>query len=354
MKQNRLFVPVLMIAAGLLFLFLAVFTAAAGSADFAALFGLSGLFRNSPALRDTVTALPLPPYILVAVLTFLFMLLFLSGIVSLVSALRNRAFVRALDTELEDLMMQQLGIRDTSEPAVLRLKARLTDLRETFVRRDEELAALEKLDGELRLLSEEEQGYESAIGEQQTIQHELEKKLDHLAGLRNRAEQLRHTISENDAVTEELDALNLALETLSELSGSLSQSFGYHLNAEAGRLISGITDGAYDSIWISDSLDLYLNTRDRTIPVSDVSGGTMDQVYLALRLAAATLLQEDSPERLPLILDDSFAMYDDLRLAHAVSFVREYYPGQLLLFTCQTREERLLAGNGSTYHLVRI
>ncbi len=68
----------------------------------------------------------------------------------------------------------------------------------------------------------------------------------------------------------------------------------------------------------------------------------MDQIYLALRLSAARLLQSDKEEKLPLVLDDSFVMYDEDRLRAALHFIEAQYPGQVLLFTCHRREERLL------------
>ena len=42
---------------------------------------------------------------------------------------------------------------------------------------------------------------------------------------------------------------------------------------------------------IDENLNVFLNTKTKLVPLENVSSGTMDQVYLALRLAAAKLLQ---------------------------------------------------------------
>ena len=66
---------------------------------------------------------------------------------------------------------------------------------------------------------------------------------------------------------------------------------GLYLNKEASQYITGITGGIYDSMSIDENLNVFLNTKTKLVPLENVSSGTMDQVYLALRLAAAKLLQ---------------------------------------------------------------
>lgn len=83
--------------------------------------------------------------------------------------------------------------------------------------------------------------------------------------------------------------MDLALDTLKELSTTIRDSFGLYLNKTASDLIAGITGGIYSSISIDENLNAFLNTRRKLIPLEQVSSGTADQIYLALRLAAATL-----------------------------------------------------------------
>ena len=69
------------------------------------------------------------------------------------------------------------------------------------------------------------------------------------------------------------------------------------------------------------------------------SDGTVDQLYLALRLAVAEELTRDTP----LILDDALARFDDTRLAAALELLtREAEQRQVILFTCQNREKQYL------------
>ena len=87
------------------------------------------------------------------------------------------------------------------------------------------------------------------------------------------------------------------------------------------------------------------------LPLEQASTGTIDQLYLSLRLAMAKLLQKERKEYLPLLFDDSFAMYDENRLAAALSFVNKAYPAQILLFTCHKREAEVLQQLDIPFHM---
>ena len=69
------------------------------------------------------------------------------------------------------------------------------------------------------------------------------------------------------------------------------------------------------------------------------SEGTVDQLYLALRLAVA----EELTPQAPLILDDALVRFDGQRLTQAVALLEESAAcKQVILFTCQDRENRAL------------
>jgi hypothetical protein len=83
-----------------------------------------------------------------------------------------------------------------------------------------------------------------------------------------------------------------------------------------------------------------MNTPDRLLTLEQVSFGTMNQVYFAMRITAADLLSGGA--RIPIILDEPFAMYDEERLEKALRYLSGL-PRQVILFSCQTRELDLLS-----------
>ena len=161
-------------------------------------------------------------------------------------------------------------------------------------------------------------------------------------------------IAENDRLRTEIEAIDIARDTMTRLSVTIRDSFGLYLNRNASELIAGITGGIYTSLSIDQDLNVSLNTEKKLVPLEQVSSGTMDQVYLALRLASADLMRQDGVQ-LPLFLDDSFVNYDEDRLRTVLKWLPETFPDrQILVFSCHRREAQLLSANLIPYTLTEI
>ena len=333
----------------------AVLITAVESPAFAQRFHLAP--EKVPGLVAVVSGSGLSATILVATSIGLLVLCMLLFVWRLYANAARTGFLRETAAELSAMLTKQIGTAEISDAAMESFRTHMDEL----LRAEEELetqrTTLAEVSAELQNLSNDERRYDVELQKQNEKQTELEGKLQHLANVKNRAEMLKRTLDENDAISTEIDAINLAAETMTELQSSIQSSFGHYLNKEAGELIAGITGGVYDSMWIDQNLDIFMNTPGKIVPIEDVSSGTMDQIYLALRLAAARLIQGDTgaaEARLPLIFDDSFAMYDEQRLASALQYITEIHHGQILLFTCHTREQRILENEDVKFNLIEM
>jgi uncharacterized protein YhaN len=100
-----------------------------------------------------------------------------------------------------------------------------------------------------------------------------------------------------------------------------------------------ITDGRYRRIDVVDDdkglLGVTLDGRSEPIEVGDpISRGTLDQIFLCLRLGMLDHLDEDR-ERLPLILDDALLRMDDQRRCAVYAVLRSMAPTrQVWILTC--------------------
>lgn len=210
------------------------------------------------------------------------------------------------------------------------------------------------IEEKLRLLKTRQEETEASMANQQKSQWLLEQQLQHLSSLKDETAALKSVVAENDRLNTEIEAINIALETLVRLSETIHDSFGRYLNQSASQLISGITGNVYDSLSVDQNLNVFLNTSRKLIPLEQAGAGTVDQVYFALRLAAADLLQFGG-NSLPLFLDDSFANYDDQRLRTVLHWMLETYASrQILLFTPRLREAQLLTASMLPFHLVEL
>ena len=228
---------------------------------------------------------------------------------------------------------------------------------ELLVLQDEILrceSAVYDIEEKLRLLKTQQAETEQSLANQQKSQWLLEQQLQQLSALKDETAALKNVVAENDRLNTEIEAINIATETLARLSETIHDSFGRYLNQSASQLISGITGNVYDSLSVDQNLNIFLNTSRKLIPIEQAGAGTVDQVYFALRLAAADLLQFGNSS-LPLLLDDSFANYDEQRLRTVLHWLSESYtPRQILLFTPHLREAQLLTASMLPFHLVEL
>ncbi len=254
---------------------------------------------------------------------------------------------------LHEIFSRHLENTDISSEIIKTFQSRMSEFTRLCSAITKSEAAIAQKAAEIEELQKKQENCGETIERQQKSQWELEKKLEHLSSCKTQAEGLKHILAENDRIREEISAIDLAMETMTTLSSSIRDSFGLYLNKTASDLISGITGGIYTSMSVDENLNVFLNTRTKLVPLEQVSSGTMDQVYLALRLAAATLIQEGT-ERMPLIFDDSFVLYDDDRLRTALKWLVSTYKDQIIIFTCHQREAQMLTANLIPYHLVEI
>lgn len=277
-------------------------------------------------------------------------------IISLVIRQKDKEYHRIFDNtsaELGSLLARHLGDSAVSEDAMNAFRARMGEFSKLCDMVSQSETEIKKFLEDLSSLQTKQAGCSEMIEKQQRTQWELEKKLEHLSNCKNKAKALKRTLAENDRIHDEIVAIDLALETMADLSSSIRDSFGLYLNKEASQYITGITGGIYDSMSIDENLNVFLNTKTKLVPLENVSSGTMDQVYLALRLAAAKLLQ-GSGSGFPLIFDDSFTQYDDERLKTALEWLASAYGGQIIIFTCHRREAQMLRARQVEFQLIEM
>ncbi|MCI8478929.1 MAG: AAA family ATPase [Oscillospiraceae bacterium] len=146
--------------------------------------------------------------------------------------------------------------------------------------------------------------------------------------------------------SQEYDALTLALECLEQSDTQIQSRFSPVLNQRAGEIAAALTGGKYNTVTLTKDFEASAGEAGGVTPRRSLtlSKGTVDQLYLAVRLAVCQLAlpSEDPP---PLILDDALTNFDDKRTALALRYLLELSASQqVLLFTCHSREGRLLEG----------
>ena len=135
-------------------------------------------------------------------------------------------------------------------------------------------------------------------------------------------------------------ALTIAMDTLTKASNELQRRFAPRISRRAQELFGRLTGNRYDRLTLGEDLSLSAAAADEDTLHTAIwrSEGTIDQLYLALRLAVA----EELTPNAPMVLDDALVRFDDTRLRSAMDILKEEAETkQVILFTCQSREAAL-------------
>ena len=150
----------------------------------------------------------------------------------------------------------------------------------------------------------------------------------------------------------EYDAIALAMESLQSANTALQNRFSPALSRRAGELFSRLTGGKYESVLLDRTFSAQAGETGESVShdAQLLSLGTLDQLYLAVRLAICeSVMPADDPP--PIVLDDALVRFDDERCRAALELLLEESKSrQILLFTCQHRESAYLSGrDGVTF-----
>jgi hypothetical protein len=112
------------------------------------------------------------------------------------------------------------------------------------------------------------------------------------------------------------------LEAIERAEQATMKSATRYLEQRMVRDIAAVTDGRYRRVRVDEDLDIevFAPERDDWVPVSALSQGTLDIVYLAARLGLVRLVTGD--RRPPLVMDDPFVTLDDARAKRALELLR--------------------------------
>jgi uncharacterized protein YhaN len=285
-----------------------------------------------------------------------------------------RSTVRRLRRELErhSARVRQLGaarlkllasVGATSQEEFRDLHRRRTRCRELDQQLDQagrELAAAARTEPELAVVEDDLAGFDEVRNQHaiETIRAELADLERDLAGSHEQLGRLRQEMQsrESDQVAAELDhavlrycAAERAAGALDTLRDRLERRRQPETLTRAGRYLADLTAGKYARVWTpAGERRLIIDDDQRhSLRVEQLSSGTREQLFLAIRLALLEQQRERGVE-LPIILDDVIANFDQVRTEAAIETLVRFAAcgGQMLLFTCHLHLARLFEDAG--------
>lgn len=169
----------------------------------------------------------------------------------------------------------------------------------------------------------------------------LEKAKQELKQLEEVKKSLKQLEKQEEALLCDVQALEIALEELHAAAKERREGIAPQLKQEMEDMLCGLTGARYTDAAVSEDLALSLETGGEMRSWEYFSGGTAEQMYLALRLSLIRRL-EKTHGTLPVLLDDPLAQYDDDRAEDALELLHRYasQDQQVILLTCRMRDAK--------------
>ena len=203
---------------------------------------------------------------------------------------------------------------------------------------------------EINLLENEISNLKIEINKLELKKENIEPELENLSSMEEELYSLNEQYNNLKRTNESIELVKKLLARAYEnMKNSVSPIFTKKLSEN----IETITKGKYCKLTFNDEQGLIVELENGNyIPAERLSIGTIDQLYLSLRLA---MLDEISNEKVPIILDEAFAYYDNERLKNILLYlVNEFNDRQIIIFTCTDREKNILNQENVNYNFIEI
>ena len=211
-------------------------------------------------------------------------------------------------------------------------------------------SSLEELNREIDNIQDKINNKNIELHKLELDQNNIEPMLDNLSKIE---EELGNNKNKMLTLNEMNKSFELAKEILTNAYERMKNTVTPKFTTELSRNISNITNGKYNNIRFNDEEGLIVElSNGEFIPANKLSVGTIDQLYLSLRLS---MIEDLSNENMPIILDEAFAYFDEERLENILKYMDDKFKRhQIILLTCTNREKVLLEKNNINFNLYNL
>jgi uncharacterized protein YhaN len=260
--------------------------------------------------------------------------------------------IEVMQTTIKDLQKEQQELEKNTQTEY---KRQLENIRNSYIG----IVPIKVID---ELLSKRQANIEIEVAKNKIAEDKLKiqsigldrgsimPKLENLANLEEEYVKLEEEFKE---LSFQNEAIELAKQELENAYSQMKKKVTPHFTNNLSEIMKKISNGKYTNIKLDEKDGLIVEIQNGDyIPVEYLSIGTIDQLYLSLRLGAATSI---SNENIPIILDETFAYYDEERLKNILEFLHtEYENRQIIILTCTKREKEILENESIEYNYIAL
>lgn len=188
------------------------------------------------------------------------------------------------------------------------------------------------------LINQKEESLSNYKVSEKKMEIENENIVENLENLVSLEEDLDRLYEEKEELESINEIYNLVKQNLEEAYEEMKSNITPDFILEIQNIISNATNGKYKKCLVDEEGIKIENESGSYISIDRLSIGTIDMIYLALRLSAAKSI---SDEKIPIILDEAFAYYDKNRMKNILRYLNNNN-NQVIIFTCTNREIKVL------------
>lgn len=290
-------------------------------------------------------------YITYTILTVLTCTLVLEYIIKINKIKRNKDLqknkIDLLNTKIDFLQKQKNDIEQDIKREKDNLEKEKEEIKNKY---NIELYDIENSKNDLEEITSRINEEKIKLNTLEVEEKSIVNKLEDLIKLEEEFATIHEHLKEIEQKNYEINLVKDFLEKAYEkMKKNITPKFTFNLSEN----IKNITNGKYTNINVNDENGLIVEIQNgEYIPAERLSIGTIDQLYLSLRIS---MIEEISKEKMPIILDEAFAYFDDERLENILKYLtQKYKQHQLIIFTCTNREKNILDKLNCIYNSVEL
>jgi len=212
-----------------------------------------------------------------------------------------------------------------------------------------------KLEEVTKIMEEEDNLYNEIILENNRLLYEKERLNSEIDQYSNLYDKLELLEKEKQQIKSLENSIRLAKQEIEKAYLQMKNKVIPSVTNTLSQFAKEITDGKYNRVSFSDEKGLIVCMENGDIcEIDKLSVGTTYQLYLALRIALINEMS-NSDESVPIIMDEAFSYFDDKRLKSTLKFLNNISNNnQVIVFTCNSKEENILNEIGINYNLIKL
>lgn len=209
---------------------------------------------------------------------------------------------------------------------------------------------LDEIEAEIKKVEEENNNLKFAKYQIEVTNENINKGIEDRLNLEEQLENFKY---EEKEILELGQAINLAKEILEKSYEKMKNNITPKFTENLIQNTKNILGEKYKNIIFKEDEGLVVELESGNyVNANLLSTGTIDQMYFALRLS---VMQEIAKENLPIILDETFAYYDEERLENILNYLgNNFKNNQIIIFTCTQREKEILNKLQINYNYIEL